>query len=367
MLKKAIFRLMHLAGYYFRYTSVLHHPAKKAMLPGYVVTFDAAETAFLEQSAASFNYSIDYSLGYRQKALYLVRLKDVEFLGNSGAVVQQGNVVVESVFDISRLAKSHAFKTPALLLPKYKRGLYTSVLHLPWAGNNTYHWFFDSLPRLYFVLQTVQEPIQVIMRRDLPAYQLQTLQFILENYPNATIVFIGRYEKWQAEEFILPTFVSNAQSGYLPADISVWLREKVWHGYKVQRSSRKRRIYISRANARIRRVLNEPELLPILARYNFEVVHAEELSYEQQVQLFYEAEAVIAPHGAGLTNLLFSEQCRVLEFHPANRIKTHYFLLCKGLGFAYSAVIGSPGDAQENYVVDAREVEEWLEHNIGVS
>jgi len=330
------------------------------MLPGHVVTFDAAETTFLEQAAASFNYSIDYSLGYRQKEQYLVRLRDIEFLGNSGAVVQDGKIVVESVFDGSRLAKSPAFKSPALLLPKYKRGLYTSVLHLPWAGNNNYHWFIDCLPRLYFVLQTMQEPIHIIMRRDLPEYQVQTLQFILQDCPDARIEFIGRYEKWQVEELILPSFVSNAQSGYLPAGISAWLRQKIWQGYNVHRANRKRRIYISRANARTRRVLNEAELLPILARYDFEIFRAEELSYQQQVQLFYEAEAVVAPHGAGLTNLLFAEQCQVLEFHPANQIKTHYFLLCKGLGFAYSAVTGSAGDALENYTIDVREVEEWL-------
>lgn len=336
------------------------------MLPSRVVTFDEAETAFLEQSAASFNYSIDYSLGYRQKEQYLVRLKDVGFLGNSGAVVLDGKVVVESVFDGSRLAKSPAFKAPALLFPRYKRRLYTSVLHLPWAENNNYHWFFDCLPRLYFVLQTVREPIHIIMRRDLPEYQLQTLQFILQDYPNARIVFIGRYEKWQVEEFILPSFVSNAQSGYLPAKIGNWLREQVWRGYNVRQGNKKRRLYISRANAKTRRVLNEAELLPILAKYDFEIVRAEELSYRQQVQLFYEAEAVVAPHGAGLTNLLFAARCQVLEFHPATLIKTHYFLLCKSLDFAYSAVIGSAGDGLENYTVDVREVEQWLEGNIVV-
>ncbi len=323
--------------------------------------FGEEERAFLEQSAASFNYSIDYSLGYRQKEQYLVRLQQAVLLGNSGAVVQEGRVVVESVFDVSRLAKSPAFKTPALLLPRYKKGLYTSILHLPWARNNNYHWFFDCLPRLYFVLQAVQEPIRIIMRRDLPAYQLQTLQFILADYPQAQVVFIGKHEKWEVEEFILPSFLSNAQSGFLPQSVNQWLRHKIWSGYGVQPSGNKRRIYISRANAQTRRVLNESELLPVLAKYGFEVVRAEELSYQQQVQLFFEAEAIVAPHGAGLTNLLFSEQCKVLEFHPANLIKTHYFLLCKGLGFDYTAVVGSVGDKQENYKVDVQQVEKWLE------
>ncbi|WP_347156610.1 glycosyltransferase family 61 protein [Pontibacter chitinilyticus] len=334
------------------------------MAPGYLVRFNKEETTFLEQAAASFNYSIDYSLGYRQREQYLVPLQDVAFLGNSGALVQQGRIVLESVFDGSRLAKSAAFKTPALLLPKYKQGLYTSVLHLPWSGNSNYHWFIDCLPRLFYVLQTTQAPLYIIMRQDLPAYQLQTLQFILQPYRHASAVFIGKYEKWQVEEFILPSFVAGAQSGYLPVAISNWLRENIWRGFAVQGHTSGRRLYISRANASKRRVQNESELLPVLEQYGFEVVRAEELSYQQQVQLFYNAEAVVAPHGAGLTNLLFAAQCQVLELHPASQIKTHYFLLCKGLGFGYSAVIGSPGDAQENFTVCVSEVAHWLQEQV---
>ncbi|MBC5992143.1 glycosyltransferase family 61 protein [Pontibacter cellulosilyticus] len=360
MLKKLLFKLLHGAGYYFRYTSVLHHPSKQVMAPSTVLQFNEAERTFLERSAESFNYSIDYSLGYRNKAQFLVHLRQVEILGNSGAVVQDGKILVESVFEVNRLAKSPAFKTPALLLSKYKKGLYTSVLHLPWAENNNYHWFFDCLPRLYFLLNTVQESINIIMRADLPPYQLQTLQFILDGYPQAEVIFIGRHEKWQLDEFILPSFVSNPQSGYLPQSVRLWLQQKIWQGYNIQTRRPKKRIYISRAKAKTRHVLNEQDLLPLLTRYGFEVMRPEELSYQQQVQLFFDAEAVIAPHGAGLTNLLFSERCKVLEFHPANLIKTHYFLLCKGLGFKYNALVGSIGDRLENYTVDAQEVEAWL-------
>ncbi|WP_242927144.1 glycosyltransferase family 61 protein [Pontibacter vulgaris] len=361
MLKKALFGILHAAGYYFRYTSVLHHASKKGMAPTQVLYFNEQEKAFLEQSAASFNYSIDYSLGYRVKDQYLVRLPNAEFLGNSGAVVLEGKLVVESVFDVSRLAKSPAFKTPALLLPKYKKGIYTSILHLPWAANNNYHWFFDCLPRLYYLLLEIKEPIHIIMRRDLPSYMLQTLEFIVQEYPQAKLAYIGKHEKWEVEEFILPSFIANAQSGYLPTEVGAWLQNKIWKGYQVKQTGNKNRIYISRANAKTRRVLNEQDLLPILARYNFEIVRAEELSYKEQVQLFYTSEVIVAPHGAGLTNLLFSEQSKVLEFHPANLIKTHYFLLSKGLGFEYAAVIGSIGDARENYTIDVQEVEDWLE------
>ncbi|MBB6610433.1 glycosyltransferase family 61 protein [Pontibacter sp. Tf4] len=360
MLKKLLFRILHTASYYFRYTSVLHHASKRVVAPTQVIYFNEQEQEFLEQSAASFNYSLDYTLGYRIKPQFIVTLQDVTFLGNSGAIVQGGKVVVESVFDGSRLSKSPAFKTPAFMLSKTRPGLYTSVLHLPWAENNNYHWFFDCLPRLYFLLQQVQEPIQLIMRRDLPAYQYETLQFLLQEHPNVEVMYIGEHEKWEVEQFILPSFISNPQSGYLPLQVSQWLREAIWKGYQVKHTGSKKRIYISRSKAKTRRVLNEPELLPLLSNYGFEIVRAEELSYQEQVQLFYNTEAVIAPHGAGLTNLLFAENCKVLELHPANLVKTHYFLLCKGLGFDYTSEIGTGGDSSENFTVVIKRVEAWF-------
>src|SRR5687768_7764531 len=115
MIKKLLFKLLHSAGYYFRYTSVLHHSSRQVLAPTQVLLFNEEERTFLEQSAISFNYSIDYSLGYRQKELYLVKLNEAVILGNSGAIVQEGKIITESVFDVSRLAKSPAFKTPALL------------------------------------------------------------------------------------------------------------------------------------------------------------------------------------------------------------------------------------------------------------
>lgn len=330
------------------------------MASSQVLHFNEQEHAFLQQSAESFNYSLDYTLGYRVKPAFLVTLHDVTFLGNSGAVVQDGKVVVESVFDVGRLAKSPAFKTPAFMVPKVKKGIYTSVLHLPWAANNNYHWFFDCLPRLFFLLQEVKGQFNLIMRHDLPAYQHETLQFILRQHPNVNVVYIGKHDKWQVEKFILPSYLSNAQSGYLPLPISLWLRENIWKGYEIGLAEKKQRIYISRSKAKTRRLLNEQELLPLLENYSFKIIRAEELSYRQQVQLFYNTEAVIAPHGAGLTNLLFSERCKVLELHPANIIKPHYFLLSKGLGFDYDAAIGSAGDAQDNFTVDVAQVAQWL-------
>src|SRR5690606_34347191 len=100
MLKKVIFRLLHGISYYFNYTSLLHHPSRKNMLSSTVLQFNSEELEFLERAARSINYVVDYSLGLRVREQFLLDLKQVTFLSNSGAVVHNGAIVVESVMEV---------------------------------------------------------------------------------------------------------------------------------------------------------------------------------------------------------------------------------------------------------------------------
>jgi len=353
ILKKWVGKLLSIANYFYKTTSVFHHSAKKVIQPAYLVSFDQKETAFLRLCAESFNYQIDYSLGFRQKEVYTLPLQQVTFLGNAGALLLQDNLVTESVFDALRLVKSPAFKTFAWLgLQKNKKGLFTSVMHLPWAEQSNYHWFLDCLPRLCSLLDLVQEPIQIIVPRKMPAFQRETLLLLLKDHRNFSLVPISKHEKWHLSRFIFPSFVSNHNSGYLPAAFLQKIREKVWAGYEVQDIAEKKRFYISRRKASKRRLLNEEALVQLLKPRGFQVIFAEELSYQQQVQLFYNAEYIISPHGAGLTNILFSKKCKVWELHPADIVKSHYFLLCKALDFDYFYSIGTISDANLDFEIN---------------
>ncbi len=66
-----------------------------------------------------------------------------------------------------------------------------------------------------------------------------------------------------------------------------------------------RRVFISRAGATRRRLVNEDDLWNILDPAGFERVCMEALSFEQQVELMKQTRVLLAPHGAGLTNMMF--------------------------------------------------------------
>ena len=82
------------------------------------------------------------------------------------------------------------------------------------------------------------------------------------------------------------------------------------------RSRPKRRVYLSRRGAANRVLVNEDEVESMLQRYGFEVVELGRLSFPDQVRLFSEASHVVAPHGAGLANVVFCPAgAAVLELH----------------------------------------------------
>jgi capsular polysaccharide biosynthesis protein len=66
-----------------------------------------------------------------------------------------------------------------------------------------------------------------------------------------------------------------------------------------------KKIYITRNDALTRRVVNEQEVIEELTKIGFEIFSLEGLSIVDQAKLFSMAKIVVAPHGAGLTNLDF--------------------------------------------------------------
>nr|WP_283102323.1 glycosyltransferase family 61 protein [Haloplanus sp. XH21] len=98
-----------------------------------------------------------------------------------------------------------------------------------------------------------------------------------------------------------------------------------------------RRLYVSRADTTDRRVRNEDALLSVLDDYGFDRIVPGELSFETQVRRFSNAEIVLGPHGAGLTNMIFSEEATLIELFGSYR-NACFFALAKGMGHEYVSV-----------------------------
>ena len=110
-------------------------------------------------------------------------------------------------------------------------------------------------------------------------------------------------------------------------------------------TNRTRRLYIGRSAHYDQRLPTEDRqsLSELLTRFGFEFISPESMSFREQVSAAAEAEIIVGPHGAGLTNLVFSHRnCMVLEL--ASRVsgeaslRPWFFQLASSRGQPYGAL-----------------------------
>lgn len=103
-----------------------------------------------------------------------------------------------------------------------------------------------------------------------------------------------------------------------------------------------RRLFIARGTRWARRLINEDQCYAFLKEnYGFERVVMEGLPVAEQANLIAQAEAIVAPHGAALTNLLFARpRTRVLELLSIDYAPVSFFEIATFVGCRYDRVLG---------------------------
>ena len=120
-----------------------------------------------------------------------------------------------------------------------------------------------------------------------------------------------------------------------------------------------RRIYISRQDAAMRRISNEDEFVPQLQRLGYTKVLMSALTAPQQIELLANATHVVAPHGMGLTPILFSKRpCRLIELFSPMIGSDAYAFISKSIGIRYEYIVGSRGAviSDSDYQINVQEL-----------
>ena len=104
--------------------------------------------------------------------------------------------------------------------------------------------------------------------------------------------------------------------------------------------SKTKRIYISRKDGARRKTGRRDELETLLERHRFETVTLSDYNVPEQAALFREAEVILAPHGAGLANLVFAgKQAKVIELLPRNHLQGTFYTISQVLGIEHHLLL----------------------------
>lgn len=177
-------------------------------------------------------------------------------------------------------------------------------------GRGYCHWLLEELPRL--LLLGSQDVATIILHSE-SAFSREAL--LLQGF-QGQMIEPRRATHFACEQLIIPSL--PGEPGW-PAPSVVRLLHEFTVPLYASSSAFGERLYISRAKARRRLVSNEDVLWSQLERLSFTRVYLEDLTWAEQINAFRHARVIVAPHGAGLANLIFCrpETCVVEFFHRA--------------------------------------------------
>ena len=280
-----------------------------------------------------------------------------------GAVVISENLkIIKSDFidyqhwDVEPFLWNARFSEMDIALPSEMvlgRTLYLSTL---W-WHSYYHFHVDVLGKLFTTVSMVDKNFfESFDHIILPNINKQFMVDMLKKLNLFHKVRIEPQQPIRYEDITIPSAAANLD-GYIPND----LIDFIFRNFGSPKSPSKK-LYISRSDAHHRRVINETEVINTLVREGFEVVTLEGMNFSEQIELFASAKIIVAPHGAGLTNLLYCNQSAILyEFFSTDYVNKCFTELSaeKRIDYFYSVFPGTQNPKMD-YKVDMAALNEFL-------
>jgi len=213
----------------------------------------------------------------------------------------------------------------------------THISLLAGGEGNYYHSLLMSLARLRAVPENYQVSSTSILVPHGAARQKETLR-LLGLMPSLAVQEVARDETLLVETLVLPLGVCAA-SAFHPC-VADFFRAIAARVSKPAQTT-PQRIYVDRRSSRLRPLINERDLVAGLTGIGFVAVQPETMSVADQVRLFRGADTIVAPHGAGLTNLGFCRPgTRVLELLPDSYCNWCFRNLAGLMQLNYDCILG---------------------------
>jgi hypothetical protein len=259
-----------------------------------------------------------------------------------------------------RLAYNQNFNWFKPLRPqRLKGGPYATI-------NNVFsycwqHWLVDCLTRMYSLSRAYPgRRIVLLTPSGLKRDWYESLTAALP--PRFEVQYLPQAAWVQVDRMLLPSYVSARANQHLPPGYYDTMRKTTFERLGLPPETEPReRLYISRALAPHRRILNEDELVRLLNRYGFKSILPEKMAFKDQVDLFRRAEIIAGAYGSNWGNNIYSGRIKNLVFYGDRPPETHVFTFSKGLGQEHFFVASEGSQIYADFNVDLADVERVLQ------
>lgn len=260
---------------------------------------------------------------------FIARLPGGRVFGSGDVLSPDGKSIARDVSpDFGKPFEDHWLLTYRKISPPEILNGITAVIATT-LGSGYSHWLLEELPRL-LALETGQ--CSAIIAHAAQPYSREAIT--LHGF-KGRIIDAKRYAHYSCAELLVPSLGQMT----LP---TIRALEEFTQPLQSERSLFGEKLYISREKSRRRRVTNEAELWVKLEAQGFQKLHLENHAWQQQIAAFRGAKVIVAPHGAGLANLVFCLRgTRVVEFFNRSYVNGCYWQLAALKKLDYRPVVNS--------------------------
>ncbi len=212
------------------------------------------------------------------------------------------------------------------------------------GSTNFGHFLYEYLARLAVVNQCQGLlGLPVLIYDDVPKRFLEFLD--LAGYDESRRILIPRNANVEVASLWMPScpiYRDRHGRQRLWTSCYHFLRSTFSRGRSAA-SPRRRRLYFSRAGAANKRVVNEPELIQLLAPSGFEILEAADFSISEQLDAVCNAEVIWCPIGAASSITVFApDDCLIVEMLGDQGVFGAYnsILAARSLGQSYVRIFG---------------------------
>ncbi len=170
------------------------------------------------------------------------------------------------------------------------------------GGDDNYsHWLFRNMLKLSTLDHAgLLHRYPWLVNTDLRGYQLEYLQLL--GHDPAQTIRVERNTVIRCSRLLVPALHVSTRAVMQGVE---WLRGRM-AAVSTPPAQAMRRLFLSRRDNGRRRLLNEEQLFGMLAPLGFERVVPGEMTVAAQIAAFSSARVIVAAHGAGLTNMVFT-------------------------------------------------------------
>ncbi|MBU3101636.1 MULTISPECIES: glycosyltransferase family 61 protein [Clostridium] len=290
---------------------------------------------------------------------YIAELYNVNLIGGNSLIFDKND---NCIYDLPLMDDENRFELRcgnALFVDKNVTIVYydnsteiieEGIMLIANASFNYFHFNLESLSKLCF-FDEIGEYDKVPILVDERCLRIQSFKDELDmlNSHGREIVYLKQGCSYNVKKLVyLSDLIISPMNfkkdvlirydDYIMNEVAV----KLLHDKLSINSNITKKLFISRRNCSLIRLTNQNEIEQIFKEYGYEVIYPEEMSFQDQLKTFSEAEFIAGASGAGFTNILFANKNAKIICILPKEIK----LTC------YSNIAGVLG--QECYYLDAK-------------